>query len=62
MIERDDLEAIAGIFPARIGDGKDPDSFVASADVGNRDTELFQAGFQGFDGEFLIVQHDCFSF
>ena len=37
----DDLEAVASIFPARIGDGKDPNSFVTSADIGNRDTKLF---------------------
>ena len=37
----DGLEAIASILPARIGDRKDPNSFVTSADVGNRDAELF---------------------
>ena len=50
-----DLEAVAGIFPARIGDGEDPDPLVASADVGNRDTELFQAAFERFDSKILIV-------
>ena len=55
MIKRDSLEAIASIFPARVGHGKDPDPLVASADVGNRDAELFQTGFERFDSEFLIV-------
>ena len=55
MIERDGLEAVASIFPARVGDGEDPDPLVASADVRNRDAELFQTTFQCFDGEILIV-------
>ncbi len=56
------LEAVAIVFPAGIRDGKDPHSFVAGADVGNVDAELFQTAFQLFDGEILIVQHNCFSF
>ena len=56
------LEAVAGIFPARIRNGKDPYALVTGADVGNRDAELFQTGFELFDSKFLLVQHDSVSF
>jgi hypothetical protein len=62
FIDGDDLEAIAYIFPARIGNREDPDMLVTGTEIGNSDAKLFQAAFQRFDSEILFVQHGCFSF
>ena len=52
------LEADAAILDARIGHGDEPDFLVAGADVGHVETKHFQAFFQLFQGEIVLVQHD----
>lgn len=51
------LEADAVVLDARIRNGDEPDSLVASADVGNVDAEHFQAFFELLNGEIVLVQH-----
>ena len=52
------LEADAAILDARIGHGDEPDFLVAGADVRDVETKHFQAFFQLFQGEIILVQHD----
>ena len=46
-------------FPldAGIGDGDEPDLLVAGGDIGYVDPEHFQAFFELFDGEIVVLQH-----
>jgi hypothetical protein len=56
------LEAIGVVLDTWVRNRDKPNVLVTGADVGDGDAELFQAGFQLFDGEFLIVQHGSVSF
>ena len=52
------LEADAVVLDARIGNGDEPDFLVAGADVRDVETKHFQAFFQLFQREIILVQHD----
>ena len=43
---------------ARVGDVDEPNPFVAGGDVGDVNPEHFQAFFELFEGEIVLVQHD----
>ena len=49
------LEADAVVLDAWIGDGDEPDFLVACGDVRNVDAEHFQAFFELFNGEVILV-------
>ena len=51
------LEADAVILDARIGDGEDPNLLVAGRHVRYVEAEHFQALFELFDSEIILVQH-----
>ena len=51
------LEADAVVLDARIGNRDEPDFLVAGADIRNVEAEHFQAFFELFDGEIVLVQH-----
>ena len=55
-MKRFGLEAIGEVLHAGIRNADEPHGLVAGADVGERDTELFQAAFQAFASE-VIVRH-----
>ena len=55
------LEADEANFPAWIVDCEKPNPFAANADIVNVDTEHFQTIFQLFQGEVVLVYHDCVS-
>jgi hypothetical protein len=57
-----DLEpAIAIVLDARIRDVHKPHMLVAGTNVGNINTELFQAAFQWFDSK-ILVRHEVSPF
>ena len=49
------LEAVAIELDAGIGDPHKPDRLVAGRDVRHVDTERFQAAFELFQGEVILV-------
>ncbi|MEZ4681199.1 MAG: hypothetical protein R2932_43995 [Caldilineaceae bacterium] len=52
------LEADAVVLDTRIRNGDEPDFLVAGADVRDVEAEHFQAFFELFDGEVVLMQHD----
>ncbi len=61
MNGKDGLEAVTNILYAGIMDRDKPYALAANADIGNRDTELFQAGFQWFDSK-ILIRHEVAPF